>query len=82
MELLHTLAAIGVREDILLGGRKKFTLKITICPKNRQLALKLTIVYSEWGLKPYVNLFYTVEFVYNDFLCNVNSPITLHFVWL
>jgi len=37
---------------------------------------------SEWGLKPYVNLFYTVEFVCNDFLCNVNSPITLHFVWL
>jgi len=33
---------IGVREGILLGGRKKFALKITICPKNRQLALKLT----------------------------------------
>jgi len=32
-------------------------------------------------LKPYVNLFYTVEFVYNGFVCNVNSPITLHFVW-
>jgi len=28
----------------------------------------------------YVNLFYTVEFVYNGFLCNVNSPITLHFL--
>jgi len=27
-----------------------------------------------------VNLFYTVEFVYNGFLCNVNSPITLHFL--
>jgi len=26
----------------LLGGRKKFALKLTICPKNRQLALKLT----------------------------------------
>jgi len=25
---------IGVREGILLGGRKKFALKITICPKN------------------------------------------------
>jgi len=33
--------AIGVREGILLGGRKKFALKITICPKNRQLVLKL-----------------------------------------
>jgi len=33
---------IGVREGILLGGRKKFALKITICPKNKQLALKLT----------------------------------------
>jgi len=32
------------------------------------------------GLKPLVNLFYTVEFVYNGFVCNVNSPITLHFV--
>ena len=29
------------------------------------------------GLKPLVNLFYTV---YNGFVCNVNSPITLHFV--
>jgi len=25
---------IGVREGILLGGRKKFALKITICPKS------------------------------------------------
>jgi len=33
------------------------------------------------GLKPYVNLFYTVAFVHNGFLCNVNSPITLHSVW-
>jgi len=33
---------IGVREGILLGGRKKFALKKTICPKNRQFALKLT----------------------------------------
>jgi len=53
--------AIGVREGILLGGRKKFALKITICPKNKQFALKLTVlVWSEWGLKPLVNLFYTV----------------------
>ena len=35
-------AAIGVREGILLGGRKKFALKTTICPKNKQLDLKLT----------------------------------------
>ena len=26
------------------------------------------------------NLFYKVESVYNGFVCNVNSPITLHFV--
>jgi len=26
--------------------------------------------------KPYANLFYTVEFVCNGFICNVNSPIT------
>jgi len=32
----------GVREGILLGGRKKIALKITICPKNRQLALKIS----------------------------------------
>jgi len=33
---------IGVRESILLGGRKNFALKITICPKIKQFALKLT----------------------------------------
>jgi len=32
------------------------------------------------GLKPLVNMFYAVELVYNGFVCNVNSPITLHFV--
>jgi len=32
------------------------------------------------GPQPLVNLFYTFEFVYNGFVCNVNSPITLHFV--
>jgi len=31
-------------------------------------------------LKPYANLFHTVEFVYNGFLSNVNSPITLQFI--
>jgi len=35
---------IGVREGILLGGRKKFALKITICPKNKQFAVKLTFL--------------------------------------
>jgi len=30
--------SIGVREGILLGGRKKFALKITIFPKNKQYA--------------------------------------------
>jgi len=37
-----TFLIIGVREGILLAGRKNFALKITICPKNRQFALKLT----------------------------------------
>jgi len=26
-------------------------------------------------------VFYTIEFVYNGFLCNAISPTTLHFVW-
>jgi len=54
----------GVREGTLLGGRKKFVLKITF------------LVSSEWGLKPLVNLFYAVEFIDNGFVSNVNSPIT------
>ena len=44
-----TFISIGVREGILLGGRKKFALKITICPKNRQLALKLTFQFNPNG---------------------------------
>jgi len=36
----QSILFIGVREGILLGGRKKFALKLTICPNNRQLALK------------------------------------------
>jgi len=35
---------IGVRGGILLGGRKKIVLKITICPKNKEIALKLTFL--------------------------------------
>jgi len=44
--------SIGVREGILLGaGRKKFTLKITICSKNKQFALKLTFLFNpNWAL--------------------------------
>jgi len=43
LEAAHLIRVrIGVREGIVLGGRKKFALKLTICPKNRQLALKLT----------------------------------------
>jgi len=54
-----------------------FALKITICPKNKQFALKLAfLVLSELGLKLLVSLFYIVEFVYNGFLCNVNLSIT------
>jgi len=41
------------------GGRKKFALKIKICPKNKKFALKLTcLVSSELGLKSIENLFY------------------------
>jgi len=40
------LIGIGVREGILLWGRKKFALKITICPKNKQFALKLQLTFS------------------------------------
>jgi len=32
--------AIGVREGILLGGRKKFALKMTIRPENNNLPQK------------------------------------------
>ena len=35
--LKTTGVVIGVREGILLGGRKKFALKITICPENNNL---------------------------------------------
>jgi len=35
---------IGVREGISVGRRKKFTLKITFCPKNKQVALTLTFL--------------------------------------
>jgi len=60
---------IGVREGILLGGgRKKFVLKVNF------------LVQSEWVLKRLVNLFYTVQFVCNGFVYNVNSPIKSHFV--
>jgi len=31
------LKLIGVREGVFLGGRKKFALKITICPENNNL---------------------------------------------
>ena len=36
---------------------------------------------TEWGLQPYVNLFYTAKVIYSGFISNINSPITLHFVW-
>jgi len=43
------VSSIGVREGILLGGRKKFALKITIFPKNTQFALKLTFYFNPNG---------------------------------
>jgi len=42
MSKTYNIQAIGVRESNLLGGRKNFALKITICPKNKQFVLKLT----------------------------------------
>jgi len=42
----HSILTIGVREGILLGGRKKFVLKITICPKNKQYAPKLPFYFN------------------------------------
>jgi len=51
-----------------MGGRKKIALKLNF------------LVQSEWGVKSLVNMFYTVEFVYNGFVCNANSRITLYFV--
>jgi len=56
--------SIGVREGSLLGRAEK------ICPE--------TNFFSFVRMKPetsLVSLFYTVEFVYNGFVCNVNSPI-------
>jgi len=44
MQLQKVSVTISVREGILLGERKKFALKITICPKNKQFALKLTFL--------------------------------------
>ena len=35
---------IGVWEGILLGGRKKCALKMTTCPKIKQVVLKLTFL--------------------------------------
>jgi len=35
---------MGVREGVLLGGGKKLALKITICRKNKQFALKLSFL--------------------------------------
>jgi len=43
--MFHCFEIIGVREDISLeGGRKKFALKTTIFPKNKQFALKPTFL--------------------------------------
>jgi len=39
---LRRVVGISVREGLVLGGRKQFALKVTICPKNKQFALKIT----------------------------------------
>ena len=38
---------IGVREGILLGGRRKFALKITLYPNNKQFA-QITRIIPKW----------------------------------
>jgi len=50
------LAAIALEDYIhrrtgrhFTEGRKKFALKITICPKNKQFALKLTFLVNPNG---------------------------------
>jgi len=40
---------IGVRESILLGGRRQFALKIAIFPKIKQFALTLTFLFKPNG---------------------------------
>jgi len=40
---------IDVRKGIVLGGRKKFALKIKISTKNKQFALKLTFSLIRMG---------------------------------
>jgi len=49
VHFLFRPVTIGVREGILLGERKKFALKITICPKNKQYAPKLTFYLIQIG---------------------------------
>ena len=48
------------------GGRKKFALKITICPKNKQFALKITYWFNPNG-------------AWNLMLNSLNSKITYRF---
>jgi len=65
---------IGVREGIVLGGRKKFSLKITICPETNFFSLIRMGPETSCISVPYTWI------RYNGFVCNVNSSITLHFV--
>ena len=73
-ELRPDLTSIGVREGMQLGGRKKFALKITICPESNFFSL--IRMGPETSCKSV--LYSWIR--YNGFVGNVNSPITLHFV--
>jgi len=67
---------IGVRERILLGGRKKFALKITICPKNRQLVLKdfWATLCLPWKTElPWNFSLYWIYFLHSGVLSNLHA---------
>jgi len=40
--ILGDSGVISAREGIILGGRKRFALKVTIFLENKQFALKIT----------------------------------------
>jgi len=56
------------------GGAEKIALKIAISPESNLFSL------IRMGPETSCKSVLYVEFVYNGFVCNVNSPMTLHFV--
>ena len=78
------------RNDIPMGKPRVLNGTYLSVPLHNNLCLSHPIPWDDpigmtfpWTslLKPYINLFHTVEFLYNGFLCNVNSPMALHFAW-